>query len=167
MDAGLFRCLANDDVFTVATEAKRDIAKLSETVITFMSVDVFVTSVEDVSNTKLPCSKKDEAVKNRDFKVDVELFHCLTIENRTGYCRLYCNHGRKRPKHRTTGLEKEQVVIEVTMSDLTCYHDVTMLNVIDRKGNNFREVTVNTSNVEVVNDKGGNVQSLLTGTFEF
>lgn len=65
------------------------------------------------------------------------------------------------------GLEKEQVVIEVTMSDVTCNHDVTMLDVIDRKGDNFREVTVNTSNVEVVNDKGGNIQSLLTCTFEF
>ena len=28
-------------------------------------------------------------------------------------------------------LEKEQVVVEVTMSDVACNHDVTMLNVID------------------------------------
>ena len=39
-----------------------------------------------------------------------------------------------------------------------------MLNAIDRKGDNFREITAdNTSNVEVVNHKGGNIHVLLNG----
>ena len=80
LDAGLFSCLAIDDAFKVATEAERDIAKLSETMITFMSVDVFVTSVEDVSNTELSCSEKDEVVKNHNFKGVAELLSCLTID---------------------------------------------------------------------------------------
>ena len=65
---------SQDDVFT---EAKRDIAKLPET---FMNIDVFVTNIEDVSNTKLSCSEKDEVVKNRNLKGDVKLFRCLTID---------------------------------------------------------------------------------------
>ena len=76
MDAGLFSCLAND-VSTVATEAERDIAKLPET---FMNIDVFVTSVEDVSNTKLSCSEKDEVAKSHNFEGDAEMFRCLTID---------------------------------------------------------------------------------------
>ncbi len=178
MDAGLFSCLAND-VSTVATEAERDIAKLPET---FMNIDVFVTSVEDVSNTKLSCSEKDEVAKSHNFEGDAEMFRCLTIDvvftvvaktervalSDTVIAGSIVTTVENVENTELFGLEKEQVVVEVTMSDVTRNHGVTMLNVIDRKGDNFREVTVdNTSNVEVVNDKGGNIQSLLTGTFGF
>ncbi len=152
-----------------------------------MSIGLFVTSIDDVSNTELPCSEKDEVVKNRNFKGDAELFSCLTIDDvftvaakierdiveLSGTVITLTSVGsivtmvENISYTKLPGLEKEQVVIEVTMSDVTCNHDVTMLNVIDRKGDNFCEVTVDTLNVEVVNDKGGNIQSLLTCTFAF
>jgi hypothetical protein len=140
-----------------------------------MSIDAFVTSVEDASNTELSCPEKGGVVENCNFKGDAELFSCLTIDAvptvaaKTEWNTIELSNTVIVGPIVTTvenvsnielpGLEK--VVIEVTMSDVTCNH-----NVIDRKGDNLCEVTVITSNVEVVNDKGGNIQSLLTRTFE-
>jgi hypothetical protein len=45
-----------------------------------MNIDGFVTSVEDVSNTKLSCSEKEEVVKNHNLKGDAKMFRCLTID---------------------------------------------------------------------------------------
>ncbi len=140
-----------------------------------------MTSVE-VSNTKLPCSEKDEVAKSHNFEGDAEMFRCLTIDvvftvvaktervelSDTVIAGSIVTTVENVENTELFGLEKEQVVVEVTMSDVTRNHGVTMLNVTDREGDNFREVMVdNTSNVEVVNDKGGNIQSLLTGTFGF
>ena len=64
LDAELFNCLALDVALTVA-----------------MNVDAFVTIVEDVSNTELPCPEKGGVVENRSFKGNVELFSCLSIDD--------------------------------------------------------------------------------------
>ena len=144
-----------------------------------MNIDGFVTSVEDVSNTKLSCSEKEEVVKNHNLKGDAKMFRCLTIDvvfttiaakterDIVGSIVTTVENIENVKNTKLSCLEKEQVVVKVTMSNVACNHDLAMLNVIDREGNNFREVALNTSNAEIVNDKGGNTQSLLMGTFEF
>ncbi len=38
-------------------------------------------NTEPALNTELPCSEKDEVVKNRNFKGDAELISCLAIDD--------------------------------------------------------------------------------------
>jgi hypothetical protein len=133
-----------------------------------MNIDGFVTSVEDVSNTKLSCSEKEEVVKNHNLKGDAKMFRCLTIDvvfttiaakterDIVGSIVTTVENIENVKNTKLSCLEKEQVVVKVTMSNVACNHDLAMLN-----------VALNTSNAEIVNDKGGNTQSLLMGTFEF
>jgi hypothetical protein len=96
-------------------------------------------TVKDASYTKLPCPEKGGVVEIHNFKGDVELFGCLSIDA---------------VPTETTKTERNTV----ELSNVTCNHD--------REGDNSREVTVITSNVEVVNNKDINIQSLITRTLE-